>query len=525
MLVITDDQGYGDLSLHGNPHLKTPNMDRVGREGAQFTQFHVCPVCSPTRSSLMTGRYNYRTGVVDTYLGRSMMHADETTLAEALRDAGYRTGIFGKWHLGDCAPLRAIDQGFEEALTLRGGGLMQPSDLPMDPPARGYFDPWLEQNGKRVQKKGYITDTLFDAALGFIEQNRTRPFFCYVATNAPHSPYEVGEEWSSPFRKAGLDEQTARIYGMIANLDANIGRLHGQLSKMGLERDTILIFMTDNGPGTLRWNAGMRANKGTVYQGGLRVPFFLRWPARVEAGMKVDRIAAHIDILPTLLDACRTALPRGRKIDGRSLMPLLGGRSAGWADRELFFQWHRGDAPEAWRACAVRNQRWKLVDGKELYDLESDPGEKQDVAAAQREVAARLRVAYEGWFRDVSAERGGFDPPRIWIGSELENPTLLTRQDWRGPRASWNEDGLGHWEVEVRKASRFNVLLRFPALAGKAAAEVEFRGVKVAKEVEPGQTSAFFEGVEWPAGAGRVESRIVRGEQARGPHFVEVTRL
>ena len=521
VVIITDDQGYGDLSIHGNPHLKTPNMDRIGHEGVEFTQFHVCPVCAPTRASLMTGRYNYRTGVVDTYLGRAMMHSDEVTLAEMLGLAGYRTGIFGKWHLGDNYPLRPKDQGFQESLVHTGGGLEQPSG----PPGNHYFDPVLLHNGKAGNFKGYCTDIFTDAALRFMEQNRARPFFAYIATNAPHTPLHVADSYVAPFRGKGLDETTARIYGMLTNLDENVGRILAKLKELDLERDTIVIFLTDNGPQQKRYNAGMRGLKGSVYEGGIRVPCFIRWPGVLKAGTKVDRLAAHIDLAPTLLDACGVPKPRGVRFDGVSLMPLLRNPRAEWPDRTLFFQWHRGDEPQAFRACAARNQRWKLVDGKELYDLETDPGETKDVAAAHPEIVARLRREYEAWFKDVSATRG-YAPPRIFIGTDEENPVLLTRQDWRGPRASWDATGLGHWEVDVKRGGAYEVKLLLPKKEEERKAAFTFDG-KVLLEfaIPAGADSTTVKLNRLPTGKGRIEVAVREGGSTIGPHFVELRRL
>ena len=271
----------------------------------------------------MTGRYYYRTGVVDTFLGRSLMYPDETTIAELLGKAGYRTGIWGKWHLGDNYPMRAMDQGFQEALVIRGGGIGQRRS-----PGSSYFDPILFHNGEQVKHRGYCTDVYFDAALAWIEENRTRPFFAYLPTNAPHGPLEIDEKYVAPFRDLGLSDDTAKVYGMVANIDENVGRLLAKLRELDLERDTIVIFMTDNGPRPERYNAGMRDLKGSPYQGGIRVPFFVRWPARLRAGRKVDRIAADIDILPTLLEACGVPMPPEVKLDGRSLLPLALGTVA-----------------------------------------------------------------------------------------------------------------------------------------------------------------------------------------------------
>jgi len=517
ILCISDDQGYGDLSLHGNPNLKTPNLDRIGVEGVQFTQFQVSPVCSPTRSSLMTGRYNYRTGVVDTYIGRSMMYPDEETLAEVLRRAGYVTGIFGKWHLGDCYPLRAMDQGFDESVVCTGGGLTQPSD----PPGNRYHNPLLKVNGKWERRDGYCTDIFFREALRFVERNRRRPFFTYLAANAPHTPLEIDDDYWRPFAAQGLNEVTSKVYGMCRNLDDNMGRLHATLERLGLAENTILIFLTDNGPQQQRYNAGMRGLKGSVYQGGIRVPFLMRWPARFKAA-KTDRIAAHIDVMPTLAEACGAKLPAGRKIDGRSLMPLLRGDDANWPDRTLYTQWHRGDVPELFRACAARTQQYKLVDGKELYDLASDPAEQHDIAAQNPNVVSQMRQDVERWFRDVSAERG-YDPPRIHLGSRQEPHTTLTRQDWRGSRAGWRPGDVGHWEVEVVREGNYQVTVRFPAAAQPGEASVKVGDVSGSGRFAAGAESASFP-LRLRAGPARLEPGVSAGAGV-SPTYVDVSLM
>jgi hypothetical protein len=519
VFVLTDDQGYGDLSLHGNPYLKTPNMDAIGKEGVQFSQFQVSPVCSPTRSSLMTGRYNYRTGIVDTFLGRSLMYPDEVTVAEILRDAGYRTGIFGKWHLGDNYPMRAMDQGFEEALVIKGGGIGQPSD----PPGSGYFNPVLQHNGQQKTYPGYCTDVFFDSAMRWIESAGDRPFFAYIPTNAPHSPLIVGEEWSEPFRKAGLPDDVAKVYGMVANLDFNIGKLTAKLRSLNLERETLLIFMTDNGATgpSERYNAGMRDSKGTPYQGGIRVPCFFRWPGTLKPSV-CDRIAAHIDLMPTILEVCGVRKPDGNPIDGKSLWPLARGTSGAWPDRMLFTQWHRGDRPEAFRSSAVRTQRYKLVNGKELFDLEADPAESHDIAAANPEVVARLRKGYTEWFESVSAVRH-YLPSRIYLGTSHENPVVLTRQDWRVPAEG--RQPVGWWEVDVKKAGKYDVKMIFDPLDSDCEVRFQLREVDRKLAVPKGAQECRFEAVEIAAGAGQLRGTITGGKVPAGPKFVEVRTL
>jgi arylsulfatase A-like enzyme len=516
ILILTDDQGYGDLSIHGNPYLKTPNLDSIAKDGVQFTQFQVCPVCSPTRSSLMTGRYNYRTGAIDTFLGRSMMYPDEVTLAEVLGGAGYQTGIWGKWHLGDNYPMRAMDQGFQESLVHRGGGIGQNSD----PPGSSYFDPILFHNGKQVQRRGYCTDVFFNSAMEWIEAHKSEPFFAYLPTNAPHGPLQIDEAHVAPFRRPEIDQTTAKVYGMVANIDENIGRLLARLRALGLERDTILIFITDNGPTPKRYNAGMRGIKTGVYQGGIRVPCFVRWPARLRAGDKVDRIAAHIDVFPTLLEACGVARPAGVRIDGRSLLPLAEGKAGAWPDRMLFTQWHRGDQPEPFRNCAVRTQRYKLVDGKELYDLEADPGEKQDIAAANPEVVARQRAGYEEWFRDVSSVRH-YAPPRIYIGTSHENPVVLTRQDWRTPPEP-GAAGPPWWEVDVRRACKCDIALTLDPIDKDTEAYFELGATSRKLAVAKGAAECRFTSVPLPAGPGQLKAYVRSGPTSKGARFVEL---
>ena len=519
LLIISDDQGYGDLSLHGNTQLATPNLDSIGRDGVQFTQFQVCPVCSPTRSSLMTGRYNDRTGVVDNYLGRSMMYPDEVTLPEYLGRTGYQTGIFGKWHLGDNYPLRSIDQGFQESIVCKGGGVGQPSD----PPGNSYFDPIVQHNGKPERFPGYCTDIFFEQAMQWIERNQRDRFFCYVATNAPHDPLTVADKYVQPFRDRGLDEATAKTYAMVANLDENVGRMLQFLKRRSLDRNTLVIFLTDNGPQRKRYNAGMRGIKGTVYQGGIRVPSFWRWPGHLKPETKINRIAAHIDITPTLLELCGVKAD-GPRMDGRSLAPLFRGDEVDWADRTLFTQWHRGDEPELFRACAARNQRYKLVDGKELYDLSSDPAEQHDVSAERPEIAAKLRKQTEAWFRDVSSTRG-YAPPRIAIGAPQENPVILTRQDWRGPRATWDAKGLGHWEVSVASAANYQVTLRIPQAPQAGEATFRLASASASKKIEQGANSIEFPPMTLPAGPGTVEATLPAPGQPIGPHYVEIRKL
>jgi hypothetical protein len=403
---------------------------------------------------------------------------------------------------------------------IKGGGLAQPSDFPE---SKGYFDPVLLRNGRPERFKGYCTDIFVDETLRFLEENKDRPFFVYLPTNAPHSPLQVPEKDLEPYKDSGLDDTTARIYAMVSNADANIGRVLSKLKELGLEDNTLLIFLTDNGPQQKRFNAGMRGLKGTVYEGGTRVPFFVRWPGVVKPGTSVDRLAGHIDVLPTLLEACGASAPTNDRLDGRSLVPLLRNPKAQWADRTMFFQWHRGDAPELYRACAARNQRWKMVNGKELYDLQNDPAEAKDLAAERPEVLAKLRGEYEAWFRDVTAK--GFEPTRISIGTSHENPVMLTRQDWRGPRAGWDENSLGYWEVQVAATAPCEFSVRFAPAKADGVARVKLNGASVEKKIQKGDVEAALGRGMVRSGPGRLEAEVQAGDTAIGVHYVTVRRV
>jgi arylsulfatase A-like enzyme len=551
LLVITDDQGYGDLGCHGNPVVKTPTIDRFATQAVECTHFYVCPVCSPTRSSLLTGRYNYRTGIVDTFLGRSMMRPNEVTLAGLLATAGYRTGLFGKWHLGDNYPLRPQDRGFQDVLMNRGGGLGQPSDYP----GSSYYKPVLEHNGTVEQFDRYCTDAYTDAALRFIEGSKGKPFFCYVPYNCPHAPLQAPEAETAPYTKMDLSpaafpkvgqpvtqrvlrpDLLARLYGMETNIDTNFGRLLAKLDELKLAENTIVIFLTDNGPQEGRYNAGLRGLKGTVYEGGIRVPFFVRWPAGgVGGGRKVDAASAHIDVLPTLAAAGGVEPPKDRTIDGVNLLPLWRGEAKVQAERTLFFQWHRGDAPEKFRACAARGPRYKLVQAAgvqanarytpkfELFDLTADPFEQHDLADQHPEIVVKLKGEYEHWFADVT--KAGFDPPRIQLGTPHENPTRLTRQDWRGPKGQdWNGTGQGHWEVTLPAGATFDVAVRLRDVKDGSMAHFRLGGVSAAEKVAAGATAVTFRGLKLPTGDARLEAWVERAGASVGAWDVEVRRV
>ncbi|MFO0930774.1 MAG: arylsulfatase [Gemmataceae bacterium] len=537
VLVMTDDQGYGDLGCHGNPVIRTPNLDRLHRESVRLTDFHVDPTCSPTRAALMTGRYSSRSGVWHTIAGRSLLRRDETTLADHFRRAGYRTGIFGKWHLGDNYPFRVQDRGWQDSLVLGGGGVGQTPDSW----GNSYFDDTFWRNGVPEKQSGYCTDVFFRAALRFIEQNRHRPFLCYLATNAPHGPYRVAERYAARYRKLGVSGPRAAFYGMIENIDDNVGRLLRALEEHKLADNTVVLFLTDNGTAA-GWteakrdgfNAGMRGVKGSAYEGGHRVPCFWRWPGRLSAGRDVADLAAHLDVLPTLLDLCGIEAKHPLPLDGLSLRPVLTGTGKLPA-RTLFVHSQRIEHPQKWRQCAVLTPRWRLIDGKQLYDLPADPGQRRDVAADHPDVVRHLRGDYEQWYASISTRFGEYCP--IVLGADAENPALLTAHDWHADDLPWDQTQVrrlpranGFWAVQIDRAGRYRFTLRHqPAEANcplrATSARVQL-GAATARIAVPAGATAVSLDLTLAPGDGRLQTWLDEADAtSRGAFYVEVRRL
>jgi arylsulfatase A-like enzyme len=444
IFILTDDQGYGELACHGNPIIKTPNLDRLHSESIRFTDFQVSPTCSPTRASWMTGRHEFRSGVTHTINERERLSLKAVTIAQVLKSASYTTGIFGKWHLGDEAPYQPDQRGFDEVFIHGAGGIGQtyPGSCG-DAPGNTYFNPAILHNRVFEKTQGFCTDVFFRQATQWIDRKRQekRPFFAYIATNAPHAPYVCPEKYLKMYEGSGLGKDAMAYYGMITNIDENIGKLMAKLKEWNLEKDTLVIFMTDNGhPIAKLYNAGMRGAKGGPYQGGTRVPLFLRWPGTLRGGIDIDKLAAHIDLFPTLAELAGAKIPEGPqsvgwgaapasrdhgnagasapaygpagatipegvKLDGRSLVPLLKDPSAPWPDRFLFVhlgRWPKGKAKDSkYAQCAVRNGRFRLVNNRELYDIKADPGEKTSVIAEHPDVVAQMRAAYDRWWEEL----------------------------------------------------------------------------------------------------------------------------
>ena len=539
ILIMTDDQGYGDLRCHGNVRIRTPNLDRLYRESVRLTNYHVSPTCSPTRAALLTGHYSNRAGVWHTIMGRSILPRDEITMAQIFALNGYHTGIFGKWHLGDNFPSRPQDKGFQECVVHGGGGIGQTPDWW----GNDYFDDTYFKNGRPHRFTGYCTDVFFREALNFIERNKDGPFFCYLPTNAPHGPYRVPERYASHYRKA--DVPSPNFYGMIENIDENVGRLLSYLRNFGLEENTIVIFTTDNGTAAgitrrggrvLGYNAGMRGKKGSEYDGGHRVPFFIRWPAGgVTGGRDIDRLTAHIDVFPTLIDLCGLKVPDGLDFDGKSLTSLIRGESSDWPDRVVVVDSQRIDHPRKWRKCSVMTERWRLVNGEELYDIRKDPSQRENVARDYPEVVKRLRRAYEQWWERVSERFDRY--ARIVLGDPAENPSRLTCHDWHGPRVPWSQSMIragmvanGFWAVEIAREGLYEFTLRwYPKEEDKVIlaekARIKIGKFEETKTIPKGACEVKFRA---KLSAGKTELRtwfIEKNGRSRGAYFVYVERI
>ncbi len=423
ILVMTDDQGKGDLSCLGNLDMKTPNLDRLYKQSTRFTDFHVSPTCAPTRSAIMSGRHEFRNGVTHTIKERERMALSTVTIAEVLQKAGYKTGIFGKWHLGDEDAYQPHSRGFGEVFIHGAGGIGQAyegscADAPPNQQNR-YFDPIIRHNRTLVKTSGFCTDVFFRQALGWIKSRKDReaPFFAYISPNAPHGPMIAPEKYKKPFLDAGFDENTAGRYGMIVNIDDNMQLLMQKLDEWKLRKNTLLIFMTDNGQAGRSatkngkryplFTAGFKSGKGSTNEGGTRVPAFWRWEGVLEAGRDIGALTAHIDLYPTFTELAGAKLPRKmQKLDGRSMTPLLENPESPWEDRNLFShkgRWAKGADPDLskLKGCAVRNARFRLVDNKELYDIKNDPKETTNVIDQHPEVVKKMRAAYDAWWAET----------------------------------------------------------------------------------------------------------------------------
>ncbi|MBM3747067.1 MAG: arylsulfatase [Acidobacteria bacterium] len=506
--ILADDQGWGDLSVHGNTNLSTPNIDSLARDGALFERFYVCSVCAPTRAEFLTGRYHPRGGVRGVTTGAERLNLDETTVAQLFQAAGYATAAFGKWHNGSQHPYHPNARGFGQFYGFTSGHWGQ------------YFDPELDHNGRLVRGKGFIIDDLTDHSLEFIRQQRSRPFFCYLAYNTPHSPMQVPDRFWTKF--AHLDPKmrdrdprreelpmTRAALAMCENIDWNVGRVLARLEQLKLERDTIVFYFSDNGPNSWRWNGGMKGRKGSVDEGGLRVPFLIRWPGRIRPGSRIPQIAGAIDLLPTLAQLAGVPITSAKPLDGMSLQPLLLGGAKDWPDRMIFsLQRNR---------VSVRTQQYRLDAEGRLFDMAADPGQDRDVADQKPEVAAKLRRAVAEWTKEMMPHVGPDDRP-FPVGHSAT--TLLPARDGvpeggikrsaAPPNCSFfthwtSQDDRMTWDIEVARGDDYEAAIYYTCRAGDAGSTVElsFLGSPVRGKISE---------VHDPPLVGAAFDRVPRGE-------------
>lgn len=469
VIVITDDQGYGDLGCHGNPVIKTPHIDKLHDESTVLTDYHVAPTCSPTRAALLTGHWTNRTGVWHTIQGRSMIRENEVTLGQHF-SSDYATGMFGKWHLGDNYPYRPEDRGFTEVYRHGGGGVGQTPDL-WD---NSYFDGNYFHNGKIATAKGFCTDVFFNKANDFIKTNAAakKPFLAYISLNAPHGPLHCPQKYLDLYKDQ--KSNIAAFFGMITNIDENVGKTRKLIKELGIEENTIFIFTTDNGTATGRniFNAGMRGGKGSEYDGGHRVPMFVHWPAAgLNQHRKIDTLSHAVDLVPTLLDVCEVSNKGDVKFDGLSLKKLFDSdASVEWPDRYLVTDSQRVVDPVKWRKSAVMSQQYRLINGKELYDIKADPGQKKDIAKSKPNQVKKMRAFYDAWWTEL--EPTFAQTTEIYLGHPDHPSVTMTAHDWLNISPPWNQGHIrrgqgaqtkrfgGHWAVKVLKEGTYKVSLR-----------------------------------------------------------------
>ncbi len=470
VLVLTDDQGWGDLRSHGNEQLDTPHIDKMAREGARFDRFYVSPLCALTRAGLLTGRCNLRTGTAGVTRGVETMRTEEVTIAEVLKKAGYATGCFGKWHNGAHFPNHPNGQGFDEFFGFCGGHF----DL--------YFDPLLERNGEPAPTKGYITDVLTDAAMEWMTANKERPFFAYVPYNAPHTPCQVPDRYFDKYTARGCDPKLASIYGMVENIDDNVGRLLAHLDKLDLARQTIVVFLTDNGPNSDRFNGNMKGRKGSVDEGGCRVPLIVRYPQTIRPGTFVTEPASHIDLLPTIAEFAGASVEHRYRLDGVSLTTLLSRESVRLPERILFAHSSSRFIGSKFTG-AVRTRRWRFSNLSrpnrkrpwQLYDMRADPGQKTDVSKQHPQVVARLTKAYDDWYASVTATPIARPPIPVGVEGSPRDELFAPEAFFDGDVRWYNTAGYAHdwitdwdkngeslwWDVDVARAGRYEVAIRY----------------------------------------------------------------
>jgi arylsulfatase A-like enzyme len=482
IFVITDDQGYGDLGLTGNPIIKTPTIDEFASESVSLTNYHVGTTCAPTRAGLLTGRNCNRNGVWHTIMGASILNREETTIADVFQQDGYKTAMFGKWHLGDNSPFQPHERGFDEAFYHGGGGVGQTPDYWNN----DYFDDTYFRNGTPEKKEGYCTDVWFEEALSFIEDKKDEPFFCYLSLNAPHSPYNVPEEYYNLYKdETTISEAQKRFYGMITNIDDNFSKLLNKLETLGIAENTILVFTTDNGTAkgytvdektgqVYGYNANMRGTKASEYEGGHRVPFIIRWPdGGLTGGKTLNSLVAHVDMLPTLTKLTGQNFTPTKTMDGTDVSDYLLGKGDA-PKRYLVTDTQRVPWPVKGKNSCVMDDTWRLMNGTELYNIVKDPGQENNVADVHPEKVAEMNAFYESWWEDVIKET-----KFSVIDLGVEEIDVLTCHDARtiGYYPPWNQQLIragkpmkpAPFTVNFVKAGKYRFhLRRWPAESGLA---------------------------------------------------------
>lgn len=528
VFVITDDQGYGDLACTGNPIIRTPHIDQLASESSGLSDYHVAPTCSPTRCSLLTGHWTNRTGVWHTIMGRSMLRENEVTVGQMFTDAGYETGMFGKWHLGDNYPYRPEDRGFNEVFRHGGGGVGQTPDVWNN----AYFDGSYFHNGKIAAAKGFCTDVFFDQAKTFISKcaKQQKPFFAYISTNAPHGPLHCPPKYQKLYE--GQNKSLAAFYGMITNIDDNVGKTRELLEELGISDDTIFVFTTDNGSatGAKFYNAGMRGKKGSAYEGGHRVPFFLHWPAGgFNQQHGVGELTHAVDIVPTLLELTGVKKPEGVRFDGVSIADLLDpNKDVEWPQRFVISDSQRVRDPIKWRSSSVMSQKYRLINGKELYEIAVDPGQEYNIASDHPEVVAEMRDFYDRWWAEL--EPTFSQTTEIYLGHPDHSVVSLTAHDWiQKGSVPWHQGSIrqanrknpdseqlthqGHWAVKVIRSGKYQISLRrWPAESGTA-----INASLPPEDNVPGATKAFRTKVGNSIGATHAVLRIDEKDLDRKP--------
>ncbi len=534
VFILTDDQGWADMSGHGNPHLETPNIDRLANESVELTNFYVSPLCSPTRASLMSGQYAFRAKVVSTGQGLSSIDPEINTLAERLKENGYSTALFGKWHLGDVYPHRAQDQGFDEVLTHINGNLQA------YPPFNPYLNPTLIHNGTEERHSGYCMDIFTNHAIKYLHENKDKPFFVYLPTNTPHRPLEITEEYLVKYREMGLKDQTARVYAMVENIDDNLKRMEEALEKEGLSDNTIFIFMNDNGPTSLeddRYLANLRGKKTFVYEGGIKAICLIKYPDAFQGNRKLDQLSAHIDILPTLMDLCNIPYTPD-ELDGISLAPLLRGEANSLPDRYLFWQSHQG-MPQEERAFAVRHGNFKLVqqnkingsfdheiDAKfELFNVAEDPYEKENLLGTYPEIKDELLGEYQKWFNEVTGDYANL-PYSILLNPAIQDPLVLTRRDWLGT-TNIQDNETGYWIVDVKEDTDYTMETSIRrTMKENCIIRIECDNLSWDVPIRRNTRSNNISRITIPAGKHRITGKvIVAGKHVGGVHYIKLTGL